>query len=137
DAVVKKLDAGQGPEDLANDLAEGAALLRRAAAVVPEESRAWVEAAAAGLTDPGRPLPARVSGALELADLLWEHPLRDLETRSPAYQLWVDRPRALVSAWYEMFPRSEGAEVDERGAPVRHGTFATAAKRLPAVAAMG
>ena len=80
---------------------------------------------------------ARVAGALELADLLWEHPLRELETHSTAYRLWVDRPRALFSAWYEMFPRSEGAEVDDRGAPVRHGTFTTAAKRLPGVAAMG
>ncbi len=137
DAIVKKLDAGQRAADLDNDLLEGAELLRRAAAVVPPESRGWVESAAAGLTDPGRPLPVRVSGALQLAELLWAHPLRDLETHSPAYPLWVDRPRALFSAWYEMFPRSEGAEVDERGAPVRHGTFATAAKRLPGVAAMG
>jgi starch synthase (maltosyl-transferring) len=137
DAVPAKLEAGQGEADLANDLAEGAELLERAAAAVPERSRAWVRAAAAGLRDPGRPLFARVSGALELADLLWQHPVRELATSSQGYELWVDRPRALFSAWYELFPRSEGAEVDERGRPVRHGSFATAAKRLPAVAAMG
>ncbi|HEY8471556.1 MAG TPA: maltotransferase domain-containing protein [Natronosporangium sp.] len=137
DAVTKKLDAGQGAEDLSNDLAEGAAILDRAAAVVPERFQAWVRAGAADLRDPARPLPVRVAGALELAELLWEHPLRELETVGPAYELWVDRPRALYSAWYEFFPRSEGAEVDEAGRPVRHGTFATAAARLPGIAAMG
>ena len=47
------------------------------------------------------------------------------------YPLWVDRPLAGFSAWYEMFPRSEGATAT---AP---GTFKTAARRLPAIAAMG
>jgi starch synthase (maltosyl-transferring) len=137
DAVTKKVDAGQGAHDLANDLAEGAQILDRAAATVPERYHAWVRASAAGLRDAARPLPARLSGALDLADLLWEHPVRELETTSGSYELWVDRPRALFSAWYEMFPRSEGAEVDQRGRPVRHGTFATAAERLPGIAAMG
>jgi starch synthase (maltosyl-transferring) len=58
-------------------------------------------------------------------------------TRSESYPVWVDRERALFSAWYEFFPRSEGAAIDAQGRPVVHGTFATAAKRLPAVAAMG
>jgi starch synthase (maltosyl-transferring) len=49
--------------------------------------------------------------------------------------MWVDRPLALFSAWYEMFPRSEGG-TDPSGRP-RHGTFATAAHRLPRVAEMG
>lgn len=35
-----------------------------------------------------------------------------------------------------MFPRSEGARLTE-GAPPVSGTFATAAERLPAIAAMG
>ncbi|MEK9665430.1 MAG: alpha-amylase family glycosyl hydrolase, partial [Candidatus Nanopelagicales bacterium] len=39
----------------------------------------------------------------------------------------------LVGSWYEFFPRSEGAQ----GRPLKSGTFATAAKRLDAVAAMG
>jgi starch synthase (maltosyl-transferring) len=82
-------------------------------------------------------LPARVGPALELAGLLWQHPVRDLVTSSAPSPIWVDRPRALFSAWYEMFPRSEGATVDASGAPVAHGTFATASARLPGIAAMG
>src|SRR5205814_9792856 len=53
------------------------------------------------------------------------------------HPVWVDRKRALFSAWYELFPRSEGAVVTVEGRPVVHGTFATAAQRLPAVAEMG
>src|SRR5690606_9864057 len=53
------------------------------------------------------------------------------------YPWWVERPLALTGAWYEIFPRSEGAEVDPDTGLWRSGTFATAAERLPAVAAMG
>src|SRR5690606_32879979 len=45
--------------------------------------------------------------------------------------------RMLASAWYEMFPRSEGAQYDAATQTWRSGTFATAARRLPAIAAMG
>lgn len=137
DAVRKKIDAGQGPEDLANDLAEGAGMLDRAGPLVPAGERIRVRRAASRLRDRARPLPARVAGALDLAELLWEHPVRDLVTTTGPYRLFVDRQRALFSAWYELFPRSEGAKVDPAGRPLRHGTFATAARRLPAVAGMG
>lgn len=42
----------------------------------------------------------------------------------------VDRVAARFGAWYEFFPRSTGA-------PGTHGTFESAAARLPAIAAMG
>jgi starch synthase (maltosyl-transferring) len=137
DAVTKKVDAGQGPEDLANDLVEGALVLEAAVDLVPPHLQAWLRSAAAALRDTGRPLPARLSAAMEVADLLWEFPVRQLTTTSEDHQLWVDRERALFSAWYEFFPRSEGAVVAADGTPLRHGTFATAARRLPAIAAMG
>lgn len=60
-----------------------------------------------------------------------EHPLRRLVTKSDSYPIRADRDRALVGAWYEFFPRSEGA-TNSSG-----GTFATAAERLPDIAAMG
>ncbi|MEQ4303009.1 alpha-1,4-glucan--maltose-1-phosphate maltosyltransferase [Plantactinospora sp. B6F1] len=137
DAVVKKLDAGQGAAELGNDLAEGAELMERAADGVPGEERNRVREAAAALRDEDRPLPERVSPALDLADLLWAHPVRTLLTSAPARSIWVDRPRALFSAWYEFFPRSEGAVLAGDGKPVRSGTFRSAAERLPGVAAMG
>src|ERR671932_70930 len=136
-AVTKKIDAGQGAEDLANDLAEGAEIMDTAADLLPPDVQARVTGAAAALRDPKRPLFARVSPALDLADLLWQHPVRLLVTRSDTYRIWTDRKRALFSAWYEFFPRSEGAEIGPDATPIRHGTFATAAERLPAIAAMG
>jgi starch synthase (maltosyl-transferring) len=137
DAVTKKIGAGQGLEDLANDIAEGAELLDLAAKIVPTGAEERVRAAAAALRDESMPLFARVSPALDLEQLLWDHPVRQLVTTTRSYVIWVDRQRALFSSWYEFFPRSEGAEVDAEGLPVKHGTFATATDRLPAVAAMG
>ena len=56
---------------------------------------------------------------------------RSRATVSGTFPLWVDRERAGFSAWYEMFPRSEGA------VPPRSGTLRSAARRLPAIAGMG
>jgi starch synthase (maltosyl-transferring) len=67
--------------------------------------------------------------------LLTIDPLRDLITRGASYKVWVDRPRALFSSWYEFFPRSTGGW-DDYGNPV-HGTFATAARELDRIAGMG
>ena len=52
------------------------------------------------------------------------------------YPIRADRERALSGAWYEFFPRSEGAVKNADGT-ITSGTFVTATKRLPAVAAMG
>ena len=52
------------------------------------------------------------------------------------YPIRADRERALSGAWYEFFPRSEGAVKNADGT-LTSGTFVSATKRLPAVAAMG
>jgi starch synthase (maltosyl-transferring) len=134
-AVLAKIEAGQGAEDLINDIARAAVVFDRAVTVVPDEHVAAVKAAADALRDNDAPLSARIEPALDLAPVLWAHPVRDLVTASERRPLWVDRTRALFSAWYEMFPRSEG-DVDANGR-AKHGTFATAARRLPAIAQMG
>ncbi|RSS93237.1 alpha-1,4-glucan--maltose-1-phosphate maltosyltransferase [Streptomyces sp. WAC02707] len=115
-------------------LEEGAELYRRAAAGVPKEAgRAVVLAAAETLLDDTLPVATRLAGALtpEVDAVLARHPLRELVTTSDPLPLLVERERALYGAWYEFFPRSEGT-------PDRpHGTFRTAARRLPEIAAMG
>ena len=55
---------------------------------------------------------------------------------SEKFPIRSDRERALIGAWYEFFPRSEGAIKNADGT-VTSGTFRSAAKRIPAVAAMG
>ncbi len=136
-AVVVKVEAGQGADELANDLADGVRLLAKAARAVPKELRPPLLAAAERLGDTELDLLARLRPALDdsVQELLAAYPVRELITRSAACAIWVDRPRALFGSWYEFFPRSEGG-VDSAGRPL-HGTFTTAAKRLPAIAEMG
>ncbi|MCW2505510.1 MAG: alpha amylase catalytic region [Actinomycetia bacterium] len=140
-AVEVKVEAGQGPADLANDLEEGALLLLKAARFAPRPRRTDLEQAAAQLRDTTLPLPERIAAAFAQAPVMHETPIRDLVTKSDRFKIWVDRTEALYSSWYEFFPRSEGAVLpdpasDSVGPPV-HGTFKTAQRRLPDIAAMG
>ncbi len=61
---------------------------------------------------------------------------KTLISTSEKYPIYVERERALVGSWYEFFPRSEGAQKKSDGT-VTSGTFQSAAKRIPDVAAMG
>jgi starch synthase (maltosyl-transferring) len=128
DGVRKKHTVGQ--TDLDVDFAEGASLLDRRAAPA-HAKRALTEAAAFLRSD--APVAERLAVASDPAVLraLRAYPERLDTTTSPELPLWVDRERAQFSAWYEMFPRSEGATA------TTSGTFADAAKRLPAIAEMG
>ncbi|WP_301124444.1 alpha-1,4-glucan--maltose-1-phosphate maltosyltransferase [Streptomyces cacaoi] len=120
-------------------LAEGAALHERWAAAVPKrDGREVIRDIAATLRDPQLPDADRLAAALspEATAVLARHPLRDLVTTTRPLTLQVERRRALFGSWYELFPRSEGAVVEE-GQPPVSGTLRTAAERLDAVAAMG
>ncbi|WP_175935183.1 maltotransferase domain-containing protein [Corynebacterium sp. Marseille-P4321] len=134
-AVSKKLAAGQGEAELANDIAHGADLF--AAAIAQTPSPKVLQEARAKLIDETLPLSDRISPCLaqEVSDVLAEYPLRELITRGPVADILVERREALVNSWYELFPRSTGG-VDENGDPV-HGTWATTEAALDRVAAMG
>ncbi len=135
-----KIDAGVDVDVM---LEEGARLYERAAAAlptsVPKARRTAIGALPALLRDSAKTPDARLAAALadDVVALLSAHPLRELVTASAPHEIWVDRQRALYGAWYELFPRSEGAHVPPDGGPMRGGTFRTAMKRLPAVAEMG
>ena len=122
-------------------LLEGIALLTRAAS---EESRsnknakALVELAEK-LSDRKRSPKARLAEAEtpEIAKLVAEEPIRSLVTESVSYEINCERLRAGFGAWYEFFPRSEGAKFDKKTKTWTSGSFKAAIKRLPAVKAMG
>ncbi|QDN75710.1 DUF3416 domain-containing protein [Streptomyces sp. S1A1-7] len=117
-------------------LEEGAALYERAADAVPDPAgQAVVRAAAHALRDDSWRPTARLAAALapEAVAVLTTHPLRERVSRSLPMPLLVERKRALYGAWYEFFPRSESGQLD----PSVHGTFRSAAERLPAIAGMG
>ncbi|MGV9826670.1 maltotransferase domain-containing protein [Gordonia sp. NPDC003429] len=135
--ILKKIDAGQGPEDLANDLEIGARILVRAIELDGDAARELLTDAIHDLRSTRRRVENRVSLAVsdDVQDLMRERPVRDLVTKSRMYRIWVDRRRALFGSWYEMFPRSTGGW-DGEGHPV-HGTFLTAAQDLSRIADMG
>ncbi|MDZ8275848.1 alpha-1,4-glucan--maltose-1-phosphate maltosyltransferase [Microbacterium aquimaris] len=118
----------------------GAALFTRAAAEKsrPDGERKTLTAAATTLRD--ERVEDSVAHAIvideEIAEMFWRRPLTALMTRRESHRLLVERERAGVGAWYEFFPRSEGATRRADGT-IASGTFTTAAERLPAVAAMG
>jgi starch synthase (maltosyl-transferring) len=127
--------------DVALMLEEGARLLERAAAP-PGRARADADAlgaAANHLRDASHPDTDRLAAGLtpEVRAALERLPLREMLTASRTYDLRVERTLAMSSAWYEFFPRSEGAHFDEEAGRWVSGTFATAAERLPAIADMG
>lgn len=63
-------------------------------------------------------------------------PVASLVSVGDELELLVERERAGVGAWYEFFPRSEGAKRAKDGT-IKSGTFRTATKRLAGVAGMG
>lgn len=71
-----------------------------------------------------------------IAAFFHARPLMSPASALPERELVVERTRAGVGAWYEFFPRSEGARRLKDGT-IKSGTFRTATKRLPGVAAMG
>jgi starch synthase (maltosyl-transferring) len=137
-ALEVKIEAGQTEAELQNDLITGARLMERAARRPGQQlHRTALSAAAAALRDTGRRLEERVGPALSalVIRILTADPLRDLITKGASHKVWVDRPEALFSSWYEFFPRSTGGW-DAEGKPV-HGTFVTAARELDRIAGMG
>ncbi len=122
-------------------LDEGVAVLTRARDEVKRTAAAKdALTVAIGALHTGALAPeARLAPALSdsLQRILHEAPLRDDVSASPEFPLLVQRERALVSAWYEIFPRSEGAHLSKTTGEWTSGTFTTAAKRLPMIASMG
>ncbi|WP_285364803.1 alpha-1,4-glucan--maltose-1-phosphate maltosyltransferase [Microbacterium sp. LMC-P-041] len=116
----------------------GAELLARAAKEKdrPAAQRRRISEHATALAGGDAETTTAVSTDAELGGLFHERPLMTLRSASATHTLLVERTAAGVGAWYEFFPRSEGAKRLKDGT-VKSGTFRTAAKRLPAVAAMG
>jgi starch synthase (maltosyl-transferring) len=137
--VEVKAAAGQGADELANDLEAGARLLDKIARRPRNPTAARLRGAAAALRDTDRSVLDRLAPALdpELWAVLVADPVRELITKSTPVQVWVDRPLAEFGSWYEFFPRSIGAQIDESGRPLQHGTLRDAIDALPRVAAMG
>jgi starch synthase (maltosyl-transferring) len=130
--LSKKFGAGQ---DVSSELLEGAALLRESAERVGAAGSApKIRDVQRILENAAEDMGVRVAAALgeQLSADMAAHPDRSRATRfDRVLRVIVERERARVGAWYEMFPRSAGTD------PSRSATFAEASARLPYVAAMG
>jgi starch synthase (maltosyl-transferring) len=137
DATIK-VKAGVDVEVM---LEEGARLFERMLAeTAPEPQHAKVLAdAVVALRDTSRPPLARlaVGTGPEVEAAVAAEPLREFVSPSAPLQLEVQRELALFSAWYELFPRSEGAHRDPTTGRWVSGTLRQAEGRLPAIAKMG
>ena len=118
----------------------GARLLARAAAdkTRPKPERKHLTAVAESLASPDGTADEALAVATdsELAALFAVRPLTALDSATAWQTIVVERTIAGAAAWYEFFPRSEGAVQNPDGT-ITSGSFKTAEKRLPAVAAMG
>ena len=117
--------------------ASGAALFKELIAEEPA-AKSVLKKALGALEDKKQSALERFNAASDVAvkEFLESHPIRRLASISEKYPIRADHSRALVGSWYEFFPRSEGAILNRDGSKIS-GTFKTATKRIPAVAAMG
>jgi len=130
-ALSKKVGAGQ---DVSSELLEGALIVRDAAARARAAQKTALTQLAAALEDASVDAAQRVVTALsdDLRARMARHADRSGATRfDRVLPVDVERERARFGAWYEMFPRSAGAD------PSRSATFDEAQARLPYVASMG
>jgi starch synthase (maltosyl-transferring) len=134
--LIKRLDAGQ---DVDVELEEGALMMEARLGAVPASRRKKLQAAidAVRAERPSRKRdgagapPAAAVVDPQIESIMTAYGDRSGSTvASPALELFVDRERARFGAWYEFFPRSTGTKT-------KHGTFETAKKELPRIAAMG
>jgi starch synthase (maltosyl-transferring) len=129
--LILRSDAGQ---DIDLELEEGRLMVEARAArrgLSPRDA-GELQLLAAALHQMNRPAARlRAARAARAVALMRRTVDRAGAAAAGPYPLWVDRTLAGFSAWYEMFPRSEGA------ADSRSGTFKTATARLKAIATMG
>ena len=126
----KRLNAGQ---DVRSELLEGAEILLKLSRFLKGDAAKRIKEAAQKLADPELSLEERlrVAFADDVLETVRVPLLPGDATRLEPLPLTVDRAEAGFSAWYELFPRSQGK------VPGKHGTFADTAARLPEIAAMG
>ncbi|WP_145885682.1 alpha-1,4-glucan--maltose-1-phosphate maltosyltransferase [Bifidobacterium angulatum] len=139
DATIKV----QVGDDVENALISGSQLLARWAsssdAKLNAHQRKTLEAAAATMADASLSPQERLAAATssDVSELHTSNPLRDGLSPSAPQRFKVERPKASFAAWYQFFPRSEGAVYDDQHGRIKQGTLVTALSGLERAKAEG
>ena len=129
-------------EDLALVCLEGADLFGHAAraaaaAKAGPESALLTRAIALCVPDTGAQRLAELIDNTDVQAAMERFAPRDFVTPTAPYPIRVHRKRAQFAAWYEFFPRSQGARYDKRADRWISGTFDDCHALLERVAALG
>ena len=129
-------------DDAENALESGAQLLERWAGArdskLTADDKKTLREAAKTVADKSLDATARLAAATTdaIASLHETNPLRDGLSASNPQRFRVERPKSSFAAWYQFFPRSEGAYFDADGKIVQ-GTLKTALSGLDRAKAEG
>ena len=130
-------------DDVDNALNSGAELLARWAETpdtgLTALDRKTLEKAAETMADQTLSAEDRLAAGDNptIAALHETHPLRDGISPSQPQRFKVERPKSSFAAWYQFFPRSEGATIDPNTGKIIQGTLKTSMAGLERAAAEG
>lgn len=130
-------------DDVDNALNSGAELLARWAETpdtgLIARDRKTLEKAAETMADQTLSAEDRLAAGDNptIAALHETHPLRDGISPSQPQRFKVERPKSSFAAWYQFFPRSEGATIDPNTGKIIQGTLKTSMAGLERAAAEG
>ena len=130
-------------DDVDNALNSGAELLARWAETpdtgLTARDRKTLEKAAETMADQTLSAEDRLAAGDNptIAALHETHPLRDGISPSQPQRFKVERPKSSFAAWYQFFPRSEGAYVDPETGKIVQGTLKTSVSGLERAKAEG
>lgn len=130
-------------DDAENALESGAQLLERWAGArdskLTADDKKTLREAAKTVADKSLDATARLAAATTdaIASLHETNPLRDGLSASNPQRFRVERPKSSFAAWYQFFPRSEGATIDPNTGKIIQGTLKTSMAGLERAAAEG
>lgn len=130
-------------DDVDNALNSGAELLARWAETpdtgLTARDRKTLEKAAETMADQTLSAEDRLAAGDNptIAALHETHPLRDGISPSQPQRFKVERPKSSFAAWYQFFPRSEGATIDPNTGKIIQGTLKTSMAGLERATAEG
>ena len=130
-------------DDVDNALNSGAELLARWAETpdtgLTARDRKTLEKAAETMADQTLSAEDRLAAGDNptIAALHETHPLRDGISPSQPQRFKVERPKSSFAAWYQFFPRSEGATIDPNTGKIIQGTLKTSMAGLERAAVEG